>query len=396
MLRSSLPRVAPRAAALLLSSAVGAASLHAQPAGAFGGKTAGFERRDGFLPLWYNAQSGKLYVELPADTTRVLLTATLATGLGSNPVGLDRGSGGDAYVTRFDRSGERVLVVFENWNYRSSDSANAAHQRTVSEAFPPSTVASLPVVGTEGRRLLVDATDFFVRDWQDVPRALEAQQQGSYALARDRSGVNGALTRGFPMNSEVDVALTFATNGRPGGIVSNIVPDGKAFTLREHVSLLPLRDGYRPRASDPRVGYFGIDFADYAQPIQRPLRQSWIARHRLERVNPADPNSPIKNPIVYYVDPGIPEPVKAATMQGVKWWEEAFDRAGLKGGFRVEWLPAGADPMDARYNVVQWENRNERGWSVGGAISDPRTGEILKAMARMDSHRARTDYNLYA
>jgi hypothetical protein len=147
---------------------------------------------------------------------------------------------------------------------------------------------------------------------------------------------------------------------------------------------------------DPRVGFFGITFNDYGQPIQRPLQIRWIARHRLERVNPTDPSSPIKNPIRYYVDRGIPEPLRSATLAGVRWWEQAFDRAGLRGGFKVELLPEGVDPMDVRYNVVQWENRNERGWSVGGAVTDPRTGEIIKGMARLDSHRARTDYNLYA
>jgi hypothetical protein len=144
------------------------------------------------------------------------------------------------------------------------------------------------------------------------------------------------------------------------------------------------------------VGFFGVTFKDYGQPIQRPLEQRWISRHRLERVDPADPRSPIRNPIVYYVDAGIPEPVRQATLDGVRFWSEAFDRAGLAGGFRAELLPEGADPLDARYNVVQWENRNERGWSVGGSLGDPRTGQILKGMARMDSHRARTDYNLYA
>jgi hypothetical protein len=113
-------------------------------------------------------------------------------------------------------------------------------------------------------------------------------------------------------------------------------------------------------------------------------------------MNPNDPSSPIKEPIRYYVDRGIPEPLRSATLEGVRWWEQAFDRAGLKGGFKVELLPEGVDPMDARYNVVQWENRNERGWSVGGALTDPRTGEMIKGMARLDSHRARTDYNLYA
>ncbi|HEY4670917.1 MAG TPA: zinc-dependent metalloprotease, partial [Gemmatimonadaceae bacterium] len=355
------------------------------------------DRRDGFIPLYLDAKQGKIFLEIPRDSTRALMFVSLATGLGSNPIGLDRGASGDSYVARFDKTGDKVLVVFENWNYRTSALDNPAHARTVLEAFPPSTPAALPIIAQDGRQLVVDATEFFMRDWNDVVGTLTAANEGSYAVARDRSSIYLPYTKSFPRNTEVDVALTFASSGRPGQTVSAIVPDGRSFTLRQHISLLPLPDdGYRPRTLDPRVGFFGITFKDYAQPIQEPLEQRWIARHRLERTDPNDPNSPIRNPLVYYIDRGIPEPIRTATRQGVSWWTEAFDRAGLKGGFRVEDLPEGVDPMDARYNVVQWENRNERGWSIGGSLGDPRTGEIIKAMARLDSHRARTDYNIYA
>ncbi|HUQ18799.1 MAG TPA: zinc-dependent metalloprotease [Gemmatimonadaceae bacterium] len=355
------------------------------------------ERRDGFIPLYIDNKQGKLLLEIPRDSLRALMFVTLATGLGSNPIGLDRGSGGDSYVAQFDRNGDHVLVVFENWNYRSSATDNPAHVRSVLEAFPPSTSGSLPIVAQEGGKLLVDATDFVMRDWNDVVGTLTANNEGTYSVARDRSSIYQPYTKAFPENTEIDVALTFATTGRPGQTVRQIVPDARSFTLRQHISLLPLPDdNYHPRILDPRVGYFDFTFKDYAQPIQLPLEVRWASRHRLERVNPNDANSPIKNPLVYYIDRGIPEPIRTATKQGVSWWIEAFDRAGLKGGFRVEDLPEGVDPMDARYNVVQWENRNERGWSIGGAIGDPRTGELIKAMARLDSHRARTDYNLYA
>lgn len=392
---------------LAVAGAIGCASAPSQtssntstgpaPATTIQSKTAGMERQDGFIPIYLDSKQGKIFLEIPRDSARALMFVSLATGLGSNPIGLDRGASGDSYIVRFDKSGDHALVVFENWNYRTSATDNPAHSRTVLEAFPPSTPASLPIVAQDGQRMLVDATEFFMRDWNDVVSALNAANETGYSVARERSSIYRPYTRAFPGNTEVDVALTFATQSRPGQTVASIVPDGKSFTLRQHISLLPLPDGgYRPRVLDPRVGYFGITFKDYAQPIQAPLEQRWIARHRLERVNPADPNSPIKNPIVYYIDRGIPEPIRTATKQGVSWWIEAFDRAGLKGAFRVEDLPEGVDPMDARYNVVQWENRNERGWSVGGSLGDPRTGEIIKGMARLDSHRARTDYNIYA
>jgi hypothetical protein len=359
-------------------------------------RTAGFERRDGFVPLYLDNHQGRLYAELPQGTTRALFWTSLATGFGSNPIGLDRGASGTEDVVRFDREGDRVLMVFENTRYRTSLD-NPAHRRSVDESFPTSTVASLPVLADEGGRTLVDLTDVAYRDWADVAGAIGRLNQGTYTIARDRSSIDRAHTRSYATNSEIDVALTFVTAGRPGGIMRRLAPDGHAFTIRQHLSLLPLPDaGYRPRELDPRVGFFGITFKDYGQPLQRALEQRWISRHRLERTDPADPRSPIRNPIVYYVDAGIPEPVRQATLDGVRWWSEAFDRAGLAGAFRVELLPDGVDPLDARYNVVQWENRNERGWSVGGALGDPRTGEILKGMARLDSHRARTDYNIYA
>ncbi len=384
------------ATALAAASSTPAWTQQAVPTTA--SRTAGFERRDGFIAMHVDPKSGKLLLELPRDSTRALLLISQATGFGSNPIGIDRGASADEQVVRFEREGDRVLVVFENWRYRSSATNNADHRRTVSEAFPTSVVAAMPIQAEEQGRLLVDATDFAVRDWTDVIGTMARSQQGAYSLARDRSGINRALTRGFADNTEIDVNLTYAlASGRPGGIVSQTVPDARAFTLRTHLTLHRLPDdSYRPRELDPRVGFFGIAFHDFAQPIQRPLIQRWISRLRLERVNPADPNSPFKKPIVFYVDRGIPEPVRSATVEGARFWEQAFDQAGLRGGFRVELLPEGVDPLDARYNVVQWINRNERGWSIGGSLGDPRTGEILKGMARMDSHRARTDYNLYA
>ena len=239
-------------------------------------------------------------------------------------------------MARFQRNGDRVLVVFENWNYRSSDPDNPDLQRTVDEAFPPSTVAALPLLATEDGRLLVDATDFVYRDWMGVGRTLARSQEGNYAPARDRSYIYTPYTRALPENTEVDVALTFATNGDPGRTVSRIVPDGSALTLRQHLSFVALPDaGFQPRLADPRVGYFGISFNDYAQPIQGSLDQRWASRHRLRRVNPADPNSPIANPILYYMDRGIPEPLRTAMLEGARFWEQAFDRAGLRGGFKV-------------------------------------------------------------
>ncbi|MCC7194255.1 MAG: zinc-dependent metalloprotease [Gemmatimonadaceae bacterium] len=387
-----------RQAAILAAGASFAFAQQGQqqqrPAATIAERTAGFVKRDGFVPVYTNDRTSQVLFEL-RDSTEMLLLTTLPTGLGSNPVGLDRGSGGGAYVPLFHRFGDRMLVTFQNTAFRSTYGPD--NLRTVREAFPNSTVFSLPILADEGGRLLVDATDLVYRDWNNIARSLGRGGQGTYTIARDRSRPYNPYTKGYADNTEIDIALTLVAQGAPGGIAGRMAPDGSALDFRQHISLVRLPDSnFRPREADPRVGYFGVRFKDYATPMQGQLEKAWAGRHRLERVNPNDPKSPIKNPIVYYVDRGIPEPLRTATLEGVRFWEEAFDQAGLKGGFKVELLPEGADPMDIRYNVVQWENRNERGWSVGGAITDPRTGEMLKGMARLDSHRNRTDYNLYA
>jgi hypothetical protein len=392
--QSPAPSSAP--APVPTTAAQGAPTAAAQPA-TIAAKTQGMEKRDGLIPLYVDEKQGKLLLEIPRDSTRVLLFFMQSTGLGSNPIGIDRGANGAEHVARFDRNGDRVLLVFENWSYRAGSSANGRLATTVAESFPPSTIAALPIVAEERGRLLVDATEFVYRDWNDIVGTLARSNEGAYTVARDRSSIYRPSTKAFPDNSEIDISLTYVATGRPGSTLSSIVPDGRAFTLRQHISLVRLPDdGYRPRPLDPRVGFFGITFKDYAQPIQGSLDQRWISRHRLERVNAADPASAIRKPITYYIDPGIPEPLRSATVDGAKFWEQAFDRAGLRGGFKVEMLPDGVDPMDARYNTVLWVNRNERGWSFGGSQGDPRTGEIIKGVAHMDSHRNRTDYNIYA
>ena len=395
--RSPQTAATPAATPPNATPAGGGGAQQAPVATSIAARTTGMERRAGLIPIYLDDRQGRIFLEIPRDSMRVLAFFLQSTGLGSNPIGIDRGENGPDHVARFDRNGDRVLVVFENWNYRGESQRDPGLAVTVAESFPASTVAALPLLAAEGGRLLVDATDFVYRDWLDVSGTLARSNEGNYTLARDRSSIERAFTKAFPENTEIDVALTFAAQGRPGGTVSSIVPDGRAFTLRQHISFVQLPDaGYRPRLLDPRVGFFGITFKDYSQPMQGSLEQRWISRHRLERVNPNDPNSGFRKPITYYIDPGIPEPLRTATVEGARFWEEAFDQAGLRGGFRVEMLPAGADPMDARYSTVIWVNRNERGWSFGGSQGDPRTGQIIKGVAHMDSHRNRTDYNIYA
>jgi hypothetical protein len=241
--------------------------------------------------------------------------------------------------------------------------------------------------------VLVDATAFFMRDAHGVIDRLRQARQGRYRLDESRSAFHLARTKGFPKNTEVETTLTFAAEEDPGPLVRGTVPTPQALTVREHHSFVELPDhNYTPRRLDPRIGAFGIEFYDYASPITEPIEKRWIVRHRLQKKDPNAAVSEPVRPIVYYVDNGAPEPIRSALIEGASWWNAAFEAAGFKNAFQVKVLPADADPMDVRYNMINWVHRSTRGWSYGSTITDPRTGEIIKGNVTLGSLRVRQDY----
>jgi hypothetical protein len=358
--------------------------------------TAGFEKIDGYFPLYWDAAGGRLLLEVPRPGEEFLYLTSLATGLGSTEIGLDRGMIGAGLIARFDRVGPKVFLVFTNPRFRAAGTASPALRRSVEESFPISTAAAFDILATDGQRLLVDATPYFLADQMGVTETLRRGGQGSFALSRERSHPYLPRTRGFPANTEVEVSLTF-TSADPGRIVRSHTPDGGAVTLREHHSLVKLPDdGFTPRRGDPRIGVFTVPFFDFARPFDERYEDGYVARHRLRKKNRSAARSEPVEPIVYYLDRAIPEPYRSAFREGVSWWNRVFEAAGFENAFRVEDMPDDMDPMDARYNVIQWVHRSDPGFSIGPSFVDPRTGEIIKAAVRMDTYRSLTDYDIYA
>ncbi|MFN0157115.1 MAG: zinc-dependent metalloprotease [Bacteroidota bacterium] len=354
-------------------------------------KTKEMVKHTGFHNFYWDARAGKMYLEISRWNAEFLYMNSLPAGVGSNDIGLDRGQIGNGRIVKFQRTGPKVLLVQPNYSYRAI-SNNPDEQRSVEEAFAQSVLWGFEVIAEQDSLVLVDATGFYLRDVHDVVGALKRTQQGPYRLDASRSAFYLPRTRNFPRNTEVEVTLTF-TGDEPGGWVQQVVPTPEAITVRQRHSFVQLPDpGYRQRAMDPRSGYFGIGYQDYATPISEPIVKQFIARHRLEKKDPSASISEAVKPIVYYVDRGAPEPIRSALLDGARWWNQAFEAAGYSDAFRVELLPDSADPMDARYNVIQWVHRATRGWSYGNAIVDPRTGEILKGHVTLGSLRVRQDF----
>jgi hypothetical protein len=373
------------AAVLLLLTACSTTTPTPQPAAPIttppAAPSTNVENFDGFVPLRWDADSGKLLMEITRFGEEMIWQVSLASGVGSNPIGLDRAQLGATHLIRFERVGPRVLMVEPNYAYRAI-SNDPNERRAVEQSFAQSILAGFKVESTTPRGVLVDATDFFLSDAHGVTRRLRDAEQGSYSLDRNRSAIYLPRTKSFPRNTEVEATLTFSTNESPGALVRGVTPTSDIITVREHHSFVALPEpGFTPRRQDPRVGLFGVEFYDYASPFTEPITKRWVARHRIE---------PGK-PIVYYVDNGVPEPIRSALVEGASWWNTAFEAAGFPNGFQVKVLPSDADPLDIRYNVINWVHRSTRGWSYGASVVDPRTGEILKGSVLLGSLRIRQD-----
>jgi hypothetical protein len=354
-------------------------------------KTAGAQKLAGYFNLYWDAKAGKLWLEIDKWGTEFLYQTSLPAGIGSNDIGLDRGQLGDTRMVRFERSGPKVLLMQSNPGYRAI-SKDAEERRAVRDSFAESALWGFKVEVEDGDRALVDATEFFLRDVKAIPQTLKRTKQGAYKLEGSRCAIYLPQTKNFPLNTEVETTLTF-TGEDPGEWVKQVTPSPEAITVREHHSFVRLPGpGYKPRAFDPRSSFYGISYFDYATPISEPIVKRWAARHRLEKKDPRAAVSEAVQPIVYYLDRGAPEPIRSALLDGARWWAQAFEAAGYKNAFRVELMPEGADPMDLRYNVIQWVHRATRGWSYGEGVIDPRTGEIIKGHVTLGSLRVRQDY----
>ncbi len=380
---------------LLLASLNYALSAQAYAKKTISAFTEKMQRIDGFVPLYVSVDDGKIYLEVTRFNYEFLYLVSLPTGVGSNPLGLDRGQLGTTKVVTFERAGNKVLLVQPNYDFRAT--GDAKQKKSVEESFAKSVIWGFKVEAAEGDRVLVDATSFLIRDAHGVGDRLNQAKQGNYSFDESRSALYLPNTKGFPKNTEVEATITLSTNAETGNLVNQVTPTARNVTVRERHSFVEMPDDkYRPRRFDPRTGAIPVSFYDYGTDINEDLEKRWIQRHRLEKKDPSAAVSDPVKPIIYYVDNGAPKAIQDALIEGASWWNQAFEAAGFRNAFQVRVLPPDADPMDVRYNVVNWVHRATRGWSIGDSVVDPRTGEIIKGDVTLDSQRARQDFLLGA
>ena len=348
----------------------------------------------GFFDFYYEESSGKVFLKVNKERqidTEFLYINSLSAGIGSNDIGLDRGQLGDERVVYFSKAGNKLLLIQPNLKYRAS-TENALEKQSVKEAFAESVLFGFPIVETSSAEYLIEMTPFLMQDTHGVSQRLKRSKQGSFKLDKSRSAVSLDRTKAFPKNIELDVLLTFAGQAE-GGWIRSVTPSSNSVSVKQHHSFVALPDvPFIPRNFDPRSGAIPFSYYDYSTPVETSTRKVYALRHRLEKTDPNAAQSKAKQPIVYYLDNGTPEPVRSALLEGGSWWNEAFEAAGFIDAFQIKMLPDDADPLDVRYNVIQWVHRSTRGWSYGASVVDPRSGEILKGHVSLGSLRIRQDF----
>ncbi len=354
-------------------------------------KTKDLEVTKGYFDYYFDEANDQLWLKVDELNNQFLYANYLAAGVGSNDIGLDRSQQGGERIVYFEKRGSKLFLIQPNLEYIAR-SDNELEKKSVREAFASSVLHAFKIEAEEDGSYLIDLSPFLIRDAHGVTETLRRQGEGSYSLDKNRSSLYAEGTFNFPKNSEFETMLTFG-GSNPGGEIRSVVPSPTSITVRQHHSFVELPDNkYEPRLFDPRGGFYATSFMDYAAPIDEPMTVRFINRHRLEKKNPNAAVSEAVEPIIYYLDNGTPEPVRSALLDGARWWNQAFEAAGYKNAFQVKILPDDAHPLDIRYNVINWVHRSTRGWSYGGSVTDPRTGEIIKGNVLLGSLRVRQDY----
>jgi len=353
----------------------------------FADKTKNLTEKSGLFTLFGSDDTSSILLKVDNLNKPFIYVTSLMQGVGSNDIGLDRGQIGESRLVQFERYGDNIILRQLNPYFRA-ESNNPNERDVLTQAFAESILYSFPIAANREKGILIDVTDFTKHDFHGVANTLENSGQGSFSVDNTRSVVNWTQSKAFPNNTELSAIVTL--KGQPKGrYLSSVTPDSRYVSIKFRHSFVALpEDGYQARRFHPYSGYYSFEYQDYSQPIDKPLEQRFIKRHRLA----LDNNDKVISPITYYLDPGVPEPVRGALLDGARWWSSAFDKAGLKDGFKVKMLPADADPLDVRYNVIQWVHRATRGWSYGSSVIDPRTGEILKGHVTLGSLRVKQDY----
>lgn len=351
---------------------------------------------EGPMPLWYDLRTGRVWANVQGSLDQDMLVVEQVTqGVGVRGL-WDAGSIITQRLVNFRREGPKILLVAVETVHRSSDPGVTS---SVEQSFANSVMWTFAAQEDEDG-LYIDLTPYVLRDSEGSGLIGSLRSRGGdYYVDQARSVINKGKVKSRALFSCVETNLTYVDPSGGARGLSRSLPDASAITValrRSFVQLPPLEgpEAFTPRPFLPKSGYGQVAYTDEAAPLLETRIKVYIRRHAIGGVTPGRSRQAGGAGITYYLDNGTPSYIAEAILEGINWWDQAFQSAGFPAGtFRAELQPDDVDlfDFDRTFNAVQWVHRDHRSWSVGSSVADPRTGEIIKGHVRLGSLRGRQD-----
>jgi hypothetical protein len=322
----------------------------------------------------------KLFWEIPAGAFgREMLWQTEIAQL---PQGAGYpGTSAGTQVVRLERRNNKVFMRMVGHGLRTSDHGGGLAKGIAMNSVEPIVQAwDIQALG-EGDAPVIEVTQLFMTD----PTDFQVKPLiGGAGVDPGKSYLDSVKV--FPINIETRSMLTFMRGPRGFSFFGgNDGPSVNASTVTAlvHYSLVLLPE--KPmmgRLKDSRIGYFTVGF-DQIDPTNRVKPTEYITRFRLEKKNPSQAVSEVKQPIVFYLAREVPEYFRPYIKKGIEQWQTAYEKAGFKNAIIAKDAPSEKedpnwDAEDARYSVIRWAPSRIAN-AMGPSIQDPRSGETISA-----------------
>ncbi|MCX5787460.1 MAG: zinc-dependent metalloprotease [Elusimicrobia bacterium] len=325
-----------------------------------------------------------------------LMNASVEQGTGER--GVYSAMQEDSFLFTFHWAGGKIQVLRKDTSHRAQ--AGTPEEKAVAQSFPPSVIATLPVIssGSAGDGpFAVPADELFLEDMLDIAGKLKQAYPGSEDLRQVPPESTVESVRSLASNLDARAQLMFARSQQKG----SELPDSRRIAIRVAYSVSELpADGFETRTADPRVGYFQTEYRDYSRSDLKDRLDPYVRlanRWRLEKKEPDAPVSEPKKPITYWIDETVPDQYRPAIKAGILAWNAAFEAAGFRNAIVVKEVDkdmsakerATFDPSSAAYNMVRWFMGNNAGFAIGPSRANPLTGEIYNASISVSDEMAR-------
>ena len=339
----------------------------------------------GYFTMYQDTVSGKLFMLIKKDQIDQEYIHFVHGLNGQVNTGIIKGSYSRARVIKLNRYFNRVeFEVQNNSMYFDSESPlSRSSDANISTAI----LASSNIISEKNKDVLIAVDNVLLTEsLYQITRGVSPGSSNKNPfkigrLAKERTKY--ISIKNYPENTDVIVQYVYTNPTPTNWGTDKGLTDARSVNVTLQHSFIKLPDNnYVPRFEDPRVGYFTTQVTDMTEAEDPTPYRDMIHRWHLEKKNPEQERSEVKQPIVWWIENTTPHEFREAIKEGVLAWNKAFEKAGLINAVDVKVQPdtASWDAGDIRYNVLRWTSSPNPPFNgLGPSFVNPKTGQILGA-----------------